>query len=325
MNAPVARLSGRSSVARNALLVVALGGATFLITNALNQPQHVQITLSILIGGIALILRFLVDFENRLAAVEKLEKDGMAEMKLMVGDAFSGISEATELFRLIEASALQTDLVTQLVRNSTQISPTSPPIVYHFVQAKIRETSDFLKQLSEGGTVTYYGEDRDWLLGLTRNATVSIDAISMTAVDHDLWQSETGRRYLDAQRRAAGSGKRVRRIFVLDAPAMADDPAIRRACEEQRDMRIEVRLLDRAAVPPPLRVQVRDLIIFDDTLAYETNSTTTVDPRHAQIAETRLVLNDSRVKECAQLFHELWDVSRKPDGKQATKGGARGS
>jgi hypothetical protein len=170
--------SEHSSVTRKALLTVGLGGATFLITNALNQPQHVQITLSILIGGIALILRFLVDFENRLAAVEQLEKDGMTEMKHLVGDAFSQISEATELFGLIEASALQTDLVTQLVRNSTQISPTSPPIVYHFVQAKIKEMSDFLKQLAEGGTVTYYGEDRDWLLGLTRNATVSIDAIS---------------------------------------------------------------------------------------------------------------------------------------------------
>ncbi|RSM73079.1 hypothetical protein DMB66_03245 [Actinoplanes sp. ATCC 53533] len=305
--------SEHSSVTRKALLTVGLGGATFLITNALNQPQHVQITLSILIGGIALIIRFLVDFENRLAAVEKLEKDGMTEMKHLVGDAYSQISEATELFGLIEASALQTDLVTQLVRNSTQISPTSPPIVYHFVQAKIKETSDFLKQLAEGGTVTYYGEDRDWLLGLTRNATVSIDAISMTAVDHDLWQSEIGQRYLDAQRRAAGSGKRVRRIFVLDSPGMADDPAIRRACEEQRDMRIDVRLLDRAAVPPPLRVQVRDLIVFDDTLAYETNPTTTADPKHAQIAETRLVLTDSRVKECAQLFRELWDVSRDPD------------
>jgi len=304
--------SEHSSVTRKALLTVGLGGATFLITNALNQPQSVQITLSILIGGIALILRFLVDFENRLAAVEQLEKDGMTEMKHLVGEAYSQISEATELFGLIEASALQTDLVTQLVRNSTQISPTSPPIVYHFVQAKIKETSDFLKQLAEGGTVTYYGEDRDWLLGLTRNATVSIDAISMTAVDHDLWQSEIGQRYLDAQRRAAGSGKRVRRIFVLDSPAMADDPLLLRACEEQRDMRIEVRLLDRAAVPPPLRVQVRDLIVFDDTLAYETNPTTTADPRNAQIAETRLVLTDSRVKECAQLFRELWDVSRGP-------------
>jgi hypothetical protein len=304
----VTAVSDGGSVVRKALLTVATGGLTFLITNALNQPQSISILLSILIGGIALMVRFLVDFEARLAAVEQLEKDGMDDMKRLIGDAFSEISEATALFGLIEASALQTDLVTQLVRNSTQISPTSPPIVYQFVQAKIKETSEFLKQLAEGGTATYYGEDRDWLLGLTRNATQSIDAISLAAVDHDLWQSEIGQRYLDAQRRAARDGKRVRRIFVLDSPAMADDPAIRRACAEQRRMLIDVRLLDRAAVPTPLQVQVRDLIVFDDILAYETTPTT-ADPKSAQVAETRLVLTDSRVKECAQLFRELWEVS----------------
>lgn len=74
-------------------------------------------------------------------------------------------------------------------------------------------------------------------------------------------------------------------------------------------MGIEVRLLDRAAVPSPLQIQVRDLIVFDDILAYETNPTT-ADPRHAQIAEARLVLTDSRVRQCGLLFGELWEVSR---------------
>ncbi|MCU7728694.1 hypothetical protein ODJ79_33710 [Actinoplanes sp. KI2] len=309
MTAEMRERMARDSVLKTALLTVASGGVTFLVTNGLDQPQAICIILSILIGGIALMVRFLVDFENRLAAVEQLERDGMADMKQLIGDAFSEISEATALFGLIEASALQTDLVTQLVRNSTQISPDSPPIVYRFVQAKIAEMSAFLKQLAEGGTVTYYGEDRDWLLGLTRTATTSIDAISLAAVDHDLWQSEIGQRYLDAQRRAARDGKRVRRIFVLDTPSMADDPVLRRAYEEQREMMIEVRLLDRRAVPTPLQVQVRDLILFDNILAYETTPTTT-DPSQAQVAETRLVLTDSRVKECSQLFRELWEVSR---------------
>jgi hypothetical protein len=204
---------------------------------------------------------------------------------------------------------LQTDLVTQLVRNSTRITPSSPPIVYQFVQSKIKETSDFLKALADGETVTYYGEDRDWLLGLTRNATESIDAVSLAAADHDLWQSEIGQRYLDAQRRAARAGRRVRRIFVLDRPEAEHDPAFRRAYEEQRRMMIEVRLLDRSAVPVPLQIQVRDLIVFDDALAYETTPTTS-DPEQAQVAETRLVLTSSRVKECSQLFRELWDISR---------------
>ncbi|MFF5076844.1 DUF6879 family protein [Actinoplanes sp. NPDC000266] len=297
------------SALRMALVAVATGGITYLITNGLDQPAAVSLILSVLIGGIALIIRFLVNFEKRLTTVEKVQRDSVEDTKKLVGDAFAEISDATALFGLIEASALQTDLVTQLVRNSTTISPDSPPIVYQFVQAKIKETSDFLKQLAEGGTVTYYGEDRDWLLGLTRHATESVDAISMAAVDHDLWQSEIGQRYLDAQRRAARAGKRVRRIFVLDDPAMEHDPGLRTAYQEQREMLIDVRLLDRSTVPTPLQVQVRDLIIFDDTLAYETTPTTT-DPRLAQVAETRLVLTDSRVKECAQLFRELWEISR---------------
>jgi hypothetical protein len=301
--------NGTSGVIKTALLTVASGGITFLVTNGLDQPQAICIILSILIGGIALMVRFLVDFEKRLAGVEEIEREGMADMKKLVGDAFSEISEATALFGLIEASALQTDLVTQLVRNSTSISPDSPPIVYKFVQAKIKEMSDFLKQLAEGGTVTYYGEDRDWLLGLTRTATTSVDAISRAAVDHDLWHCEIGMRYIDAQGRAARDGRRVRRIFVLESPDMEHDPELRRAYEEQREMLIEVRLLDRLAVPTPLQVQVRDLILFDDILAYETTPTTT-DPSKAQVAETRLVLTDSRVKECSQLFRELWDVSR---------------
>ncbi|XVV09380.1 DUF6879 family protein [Actinoplanes sp. CA-131856] len=244
-------MSPQTGVLRTALIVLATGGLTYVVTNRLGQPPAVCLTLAVLLGGFVLIVRFLIDFEKRLAVVEKLQADGVNDMKKLVGDAFTEISDATALFGLIEASALQTDLVTQLVRNSTTISPGSPPIVYQFAQSKIKEMSDFLKQLAEGGTVTYYGEDRDWLLGLTRNATESVDAISLAAVDHDLWRSEIGQRYLDAQRRAARAGKRVRRIFVLDSPAMEHDQDLRRVYLEQREMLIEVRVLDRAAVPTP--------------------------------------------------------------------------
>jgi hypothetical protein len=311
--APMARVTGESSgVTRKILLTVATGGLTFLITNALDQPQATSITLSVLIGGIALLTRFLADFEKRLAALEKIEGDSIVEMRHLIDDTFPQISRATELYRMIDTSALGATLVTELVDNSTRISPDSPQIVQHFVRAKIQETSGLLKQISEGGTITYYGEDREWLLGLTRNATTGIDAISMAAVDHSLWQSEIGQRYLDAQRRAAASGRRVRRIFVLDTAAGADDPDLLRVCAEQAGMGIRARLLTRPEVPPHQRVQVRDLIVFDDTLAYETTPTLTADPRLAQISETRLVLTTDRVKQCVQLFSDLWEVAFDP-------------
>ncbi|GIM77720.1 DUF6879 family protein [Winogradskya consettensis] len=313
--ASVPRVTGESSgVTRKILLTVATGGLTFLITNALDQTQATSITLSILIGGIALLTRFLADFEKRLAALEKIEGDSIAEMRHLIDDTFPQISRATELYRMIDTSALGATLVTEFVDNSTRISPDSPQIVQHFVRAKIQETSGLLKQISEGGTITYYGEDREWLLGLTRNATTGIDAISMAAVDHSLWQSEIGQRYLDAQRRAAASGRRVRRIFVLDTAAGADDPDLLRVCAEQARMGIRARLLARPEVPPHQRVQVRDLIVFDDTLAYETTPTLTADPQLAQISETRLVLTTDRVKQCVQLFSDLWEVSFDPKG-----------
>jgi hypothetical protein len=301
-----------SSVTRKILTTVGTGGVTFLITNALDQPQATSITLSVLIGGIALLIRFLADFEKRLAMLEKVENESILAMRRLVDDTFPQISEATALYRLIDLSALESGLVTDLVRNSARISDGVPPIVHHFVEAKIRETSDLMKQIAEGGTVTYYGEDREWLLGLTRNATKGIDAISMAAVDHGLWQSEIGQRYLDAQRRVAADGKAVRRIFVLDGSVSASDPDLLRVCAEQERMSIKVRLLNRAEVPAPLKVKVRDLIVFDETLAYETTPTPSTDPQLAQIAETRLVLTDSRVKECCLLFRELWDVASEP-------------
>ncbi|MEU4237654.1 hypothetical protein [Actinoplanes sp. NPDC026619] len=301
-----APLRETSSVVRTLVLTVASGGLTFLITNGLHQDMSISIMLSILIGGIALMVRFLVDFEKRLVGVEEMQKAGMAEMKGLILE----IGEATKLFGQIQSSR-HASLVTELVTNSTRIPPDSPPIIHQFVEAKVRETSELLKQIADGGTATYYGEDRDWLLGLTRTATKGIDAISMAAVDHDLWQSEIGQRYLDAQRRVAEDGRRVRRIFVLDEPAMAADPILRRVYEEQIDMKIQVRLLYWADVPARLRVQVRDLIIFDNALAYETTPTIG-DPRLAQVAETRLVLTASRVHECAVLFGELWKVSHEP-------------
>ncbi|WP_305784761.1 hypothetical protein [Symbioplanes lichenis] len=301
-----------SSVTRKILTTAATGGLTFLITNAANVPPDTSLTLSILIGGIALLVRFLVDFDRRLSRVERLEQDGLAETKQLVTDTFADISEATDLHSMIGVSVLEEEAIRDLVRNAARISAAQPAIIHHFVQAKIVQTSDLLKQIADGGTATYDGEDREWLLGLTCNATASIDAISMAAVDHGLWQSEIGQRYLDAQRDAAATGKKVRRIFVLDTADDMGDKDLALACTEQTRLGIEVRLLVRADVPQQLRVQVRDLIVFDDTLAYETTPTVS-DPRHAQIAETRLVLTGQRVQRRVKLFRELWEVARDPD------------
>jgi len=304
-----------STVSRKIFYTAASGVLTFLITNALEQSLATSVILSILIGGIALLARFLVDFDRRLAVVEALARSSQVRMEKLVGDAFSKINDATELFRSIEASALQTDLVTQLVRHSTGITQSSPKLIYRFVRSEIGEMSEFLKEMAEGGDVTYYGEDRDWLLGLTRHASESIDAISLASVDRGLWMSEIGQRYLEAQRQAVEeNGVTIRRIFLLDTPEMASQPDIRWACQEQRKFGIHVRVLDRAGIPPMLRVQVLDFILFDRVLSYETTPASAVtETERPAVAETRLVLRDSRVTERIQVFRLLWEAARDID------------
>lgn len=313
--APTEVVVAPSTVSRKIFYTAGSGILTFLITNALEQSLATSVILSILIGGIALMTRLLVDFDRRLAVVEALARTSQVRMERLVGDAFSKINDATELFRSIEASALQTDLVTQLVRHSTGITQASPKLIYRFVRAEIKDMSEFLKEMAEGGDVTYYGEDRDWLLGLTRHAAESIDAISLASVDRGLWLSEIGQRYLEAQRQAVEeNGVSIRRIFLLDTPEMANQPDIRWACQEQQKFGIHVRVLDRANIPPMLRVQVLDFILFDGVLSYETTPASAVtDTERPAVAETRLVLRSSRVTERAQVFKLLWEAAREVD------------
>ena len=61
----------RSTVVRTAVVTVVAGGLAFLVGGALDQPPAISVTLSIVVGGITLMVRFLIEFERRLAAVER--------------------------------------------------------------------------------------------------------------------------------------------------------------------------------------------------------------------------------------------------------------
>jgi hypothetical protein len=227
------------------------------------------------------------------------------------------------LFGLVEASALRTDAMTQLVRHSIELGPQTPPLVVRFAQGEIGRLSEFLKEIGEGGNVTYEGEDRDWMLGLARNAMKSIDATSLTTVDargagfvdSGLWESDLGQRYLEVQRDAITRGVRVRRVFIMDRSGLAQDPAFLDVCRLQRELNIEIRVLDASAIPGTRRSSLFDFVLFDDVLSYETTPASNLDGEvRPAIVNTRLELRPNRVADRIQRFNDLWASARElPD------------
>jgi hypothetical protein len=303
-----------SKITRKIFVTLAIGGAALTITNLTEQPPVWGLTLSCFIGGVTLVVQFLIDFENRLKAVEDNQLDHSKRMEKLVEEEFCKINEATELFGLVEASAVRTDVVTQLVRNSTQIDPQCPSLVYRFAQREIGQMSDFLRELSNDN-VTYDGEDRDWMLGLGQLVESTISATSLTTVDAGgkgfvdggLWTSDLGQRYLEVQRDAVKRGVAVRRVFIMDRPDLANDSALLEICQGQQKIGIQVRVLDASAIPGTRKSSLFDFILFDDVISYEVTPASRIgDGMNPSIVTTRLVLSPKRVKERIQRFDDLW-------------------
>jgi hypothetical protein len=310
---PLDTLKGSDSgsrVLRKMLLTLATGGGAYVVTNVAQQPQIWAVFLSVFIGGVTLVVQFLIDFENRLEAVEKGQIAHAATIERMVRKGFSEINEATELFGLVEASALRNDVVTQLVRHATRID-TSAELVHSFAQLEITRMSEFLKALSEKSDITCEGEDSDWLLRLTQAASASIDAVSMTTpdgVDEEFWTSELGRRYLEAQRDALRRGVAIRRVFILEHPQTAASSPLGKVLRRQKVIGIQVRVLDPSAVPDTRRSSMFDFIVFDQELSYELMvAASFADGVPPGIINTRLVRHDQSVKERVRRFEDLWE------------------
>src|SRR5690606_22100409 len=116
-NSLPARLQGR--VLRKIAFSLVIGAATYSVTELTGQEQIWSITMSLFLGGVTLVVQFLMSFENRIARLEVTKERHSQRVESMVEKGFAKINEATELFSLIETSALRTDVVTQLVRHAT--------------------------------------------------------------------------------------------------------------------------------------------------------------------------------------------------------------
>jgi hypothetical protein len=313
-----------SPIVRKILGTLVPSGVTYLITVLFQQGQIWAITLATFIGGVSLVVQFLMDFDNRLHAVEiehsgrvhalqEAQRRHATEVEFLVHQGYSKVNDATKLFSLVESSALPTGVVTQFVQHSTQIGQ-KPDLIFDFAHAEISRMSEFLREVATGGDVTYDGEDREWLLGLTRHARSSINATSLTTVDgggsgfaDGLWASDLGHRYLEGQRDAVQRGVTVRRVFVLDRRELAEDSGLQQVCRTHRELGIDIRILDPSAMPAVGRGRLFDFTLFDDVVSYEVSTASRLEDTMSPVyVSTRLVLGEQRLRERMQRFRDLW-------------------
>lgn len=326
-NSSTERPDGPPTVIRKVFTTLFIGGAAFLATTMVEGESITwSILLSVFVGGVALVVQYLAEFDRRMRTVEAGQSRHFGLVEDLIRNRFDSISEATELFGRVESSPVHTDLVKQLVRHSANLDGSTDQLIHRFAHSEITRVSDFIKGLSERGEITYDGEDRDWLLALTRTAQVTIDATSFMAVDASgqgftdgLWTSDLGQRYLEAQQKALDRKVTIRRIFMLDDPEGASDPELLRMCELQRKLGIQVRVLDPHTLRGLHHNWMFDFIVFDSVISYESTpaawSRKGVKPA---IVSTRLVLTPQRVAERVGGFEDLWTGAHYPgDGRPA--------
>jgi hypothetical protein len=215
----------------------------------------------------------------------------------------------------MERSIFDTALLTDFLETAGAASARVSPLLQRLARREIERVAWFVRQLSAGGEIAYDGEDRDWLLGLTEQAERSIDAISLSTVDAGLrgfdggsWTSDLGTRYLELQREAVDRKVTIRQIFVLESEDQARDETFLKITYMQRQVGVEVQILDHQLIPERLQAMIFDFIIFDGTISYETTPATTFTSGAARpaIVRTRLAPMPARVRDLQRQFEQLW-------------------
>jgi hypothetical protein len=243
-----------------------------------------------------------------------------AEILRRVDDTLSAEASAFDQLKgeLASASADNGDLSGGQIPaagSARRAGGSAVPLLQRLAQRQIDQAARLVRQVPRGGEIAYDGEDRDWLLDLTREAEQSIDAISLSTVDGGmrgldggLWTSDLGARYLELQREAIARHVRIRRIFVVENAILARDQTFLRITQIQREAGVDVKQLDHELIPEWMRSIIFDFIIFDGAVSYETTPATTFATGQTRPAIVRTVLSTvpARVHDLGNYFDQLW-------------------
>jgi hypothetical protein len=281
-----------------------LGLIAIASSNAAGMSGRSALELAALITLGFMLVLFLIDSEIRFSGLDE---------HLTAG--FQKIDRSAELFELMEKSVLDSALLTDFLETAGRADASVSPLLQRLARREIERLTWFVRQLPVGSEIAYDGEDREWLLGLAGEAQRSIDAISLSTVDAGLrgfdgglWTSDLGTRYLELQREAINRHVSIRRIFVFENEDLAQDETFLKITQMQRDVGVEVRMLDHQLIPEWLRAMIFDFIIFDGAVTYETTPATTFNAGGTRPAIVRTLLAPipARVRDLENQFEQLW-------------------
>ncbi|MEU6256377.1 hypothetical protein [Streptomyces sp. NPDC047043] len=308
-----------------ALVTVAVGGGTFLLTGVLSDSDsdaRWQWTASLLAAVMALLVQYLGD---RLKAVEESQRRHMDDMKrsltshhgevrTAVDQSFAKINEATKLFSKVDGSVLRSEEVIRLVEAYTRVGDEAPGIVKSFAEEELKRLAELMEDLISGRADSSF-ENHEWLIDLALCVKKTLYATS-TTIDRDFWASDPAKRYLSAQEKAIKTrGVEVRRLFLVDEPEEVTE-ALEQLCVWQRRFGIDARIGVQSQLDPGGTVM--DFIIFDGELCYETWPDS-----HVRPDMTMLRMKHEHVEDRVNQFNELWAATEQENEPEPGTGSMR--
>ena len=229
---------------------------------------------------------------------------------------FAQLTNVPEAFGLQPLDSTRAAELVKVVQNAYAFEHRSSPLANAFIQAEAQRFNLLLHQL-RAGEGTCDGEDRDWLLTLTRTCTRTLDATSLTTTDAGgqlrfsggFWESDLGLHYLELQAEAVRRGVTIRRVFILEHAKVTEDLTYQAMCERQRRLGFEIRYLVPDMVSVGLHNKLDDFILFDNEISYEVVASLTPGDARPVISSTHLALNRMLVAKRVRQFAEIWDAA----------------
>jgi hypothetical protein len=257
------------------------------------------VTVSVLVGGAVLVVQYLAGFERRLDSLGTEQRRNL-----------STVNAATRLYEQVEMSPIEVEDLKRLVESMTTIRNLGIRMISGLVSAEFERFAQFVEQIRVG-EATYEGEDREWLLGLTRTAQGEIAATSSTLVDDGFWETELGDRYLKAQGEAVDRGVRVRRLFIVDDHSRTSGQSFNALLRQQMGLKVEVRAVVFTDLSAIQRNSYRDFVVFDKRVYYQVQAPPRIGTvsSPAAVVETRLSARTEDVDWAMVSFEELWELA----------------